>query len=239
MSLIKITSLEEAKNTLTTEESKDNSYLLGSMNIGVGAESDKVTEEIMKWMFENVLPPLKIFKWGDTLQDRKDNKYVGFNGLVNKSIDYHRFLHHGSSTLKMEGNHAGFGFKTDGVEGSILDSIVGMRPSVMKDPHVEESIGSSYYHSAKAHWLTQSIMKEGLWAPIQGFTHNPYDDKIQLTIHPGSVRSCIFEEIEDDDMELMIFDKTGALSDLPSATFTESVEYWKDKSIYHSFTLEV
>ena len=227
--LEKIKSLEEAKNTLTTEESKEKTYHLGSMTIGHAEAEGEEVVQIMEWMFENVLPPLKIFKWGEVLEFRKNKKFVGFNGLRNKALDYHQFLHHGYSSLKWTDNHAGFGFKIDGEDKNIFDCVPNVRPSHKEDPMAQESLGSCYYHSAKAHWLTQSIMKEGLWAPIQGFTNNPYDDMIQFTIHPGSVRSCIFEEIEDDNMELMIWDKTGQLEHLPSSTFKEAMEYWKGK----------
>ena len=227
--LEKIKSLGEAKNTLTTEESKEKTYHLGSMTIGHAEAEGEEVVQIMEWMFENVLPPLKIFKWGEVLEFRKNKKFVGFNGLRNKALDYHQFLHHGYSSLKWTDNHAGFGFKIDGEDRNIFDCVPNVRPSHKEDPMAQESLGSCYYHSAKAHWLTQSIMKEGLWAPIQGFTNNPYDDMIQFTIHPGSVRSCIFEEIEDDNMELMIWDKTGQLEHLPSSTFKEAMEYWKGK----------
>ena len=213
----KITTLEQAKSTITKETTE--TFHLGALNIG--QESlDQETFDIMNWMFEDILPPLKIFKWGDILQQRKDKKFMGFNGMQNKAIPYHAYLHKGYSSLKMQGTHAGFGFKTlDGTEKSITNSMI---------PHYDEMVGSCYYHGAKGHWLTQSIMEEGLWAPIQGYTRTA-GGKCQLTIHPGSVRSCIFEEMENEDMELMIWDRTGDLDFLPSSTFQDALDYWKGK----------
>jgi hypothetical protein len=222
--LEKITSLEQAKSKIT-KETMDTLHL-GSLMIG---DTHDPSYEIMEWMFNEILPPLKIFKWGDTLQLRKDKKFKGFNGLRNKSLPYHRFLHHGHTSLKMEGNHAGFGFLINGEESNITDVVYNIRPEEKNDPQMMETLGSCYYHGAKAHWLTQSIIEEGLWAPIQGYTDNPYGDVMELVIHPGSVRSCIFEEMEDDDMECMIWDKTGQLEDFPNTSFQEVLDYWGRK----------
>ena len=74
--LEKIKSLEEAKNTLTTEESKEKTYHLGSMTIGHAEAEGEEVVQIMEWMFENVLPPLKIFKWGEVLEFRKNKNFV-------------------------------------------------------------------------------------------------------------------------------------------------------------------
>ena len=221
--LNKITTLEEAKSQITKETTE--TLHLGALDIG---NTDTPAYEIMQWLFDEILPPLKIFKWGDTLQMRKDKKMMGFNGLLNKSIPYHQFLQHGYSSLLMDGNHAGFGFQKNDEEVNITNSITNIRPSQKDDPVTKELLGSNYYHSAKAHWLTQSIIEEGLWAPIQGYSKK-VNDLMQLVIHPGSVRSCVFEEMEQDDMELLIWDKSGQLSDLPSATFEEVLEYWGTK----------
>ena len=196
----KITTLEQAQS-LITKETMDTMHL-GAMNIGEDGEVKK----IMEWLFEEILPPLKIFKWGEILEWRQSKRFLGFQGLRNKSLPYFKFLPHGYSSLEMNGNHAGFGFQTNDKDINILDSIIDIRPSQKEDPTIKELVGSCYYHSAKAHWLVQSIQKEGLWAPIQGYTNNPFEDKIQFTIHPGSVRSCVFEEMENDNMECMIWD---------------------------------
>ena len=84
-----------------------------------------------------------------------------------------------------------------------------------------------YYHSAKAHWLTQSIQEEGLWAPIQGLTQM-CGDRIQLMIHPGSVRSGCFEEMEDPTHELLLWDSHDIIPTNP-ITVKQCLEYWQDK----------
>ena len=81
----KITTLEQAQSTIT-KETMDTIHL-GAIDIG---ETDSESYKIMKWLFEEILPPLKIFKWGDTLQLRKEKKFMSFNGLRDKSNYYHR-----------------------------------------------------------------------------------------------------------------------------------------------------
>ena len=86
-----------------------------------------------------------------------------------------------------------------------------------------------YYHSAKAHWITQSIREEGLWAPIQGYTQSPNGTNFtQLMIHPGSVRSGVFEEMEDPTHELLIWDFHDTFPDIPAMSIDDSLNYWKE-----------
>jgi len=224
--LTKLTSLSEVKEQIPASGSEE-MFHLGSLNIG---ETDNETYKIMTYMFENVLPPLKIFKWGDLLEQRKNKKFTGFNGLRDKSVSYHAYLHKGVTNTKLSEGHAGFGFEnTAGDEQHILSTCFTAKPSdLVEDSVAQESVGSVYYHSSKAHWLIQSIQKEGLWAPIQGYTRT-VGENLGLTIHPGSVRSGCFEEMENEDMELMIWDVENSLDTLPSATLDETLEYWKGK----------
>ena len=57
---------------------------------------------------------------------------------------------------------------------------------------IKSQADSVYYHGAKAHWLVDSIRKEGLWNPIQGIVTKS-GDMFRLSIHQGSVRSGVFE----------------------------------------------
>ena len=68
--LDKITTLEEAKSQIT-KDTKGTIHL-GSLNIG---ETHDPSYEIMKWAFEEILPPLKIFNWGEIEQTRRDKKF--------------------------------------------------------------------------------------------------------------------------------------------------------------------
>jgi hypothetical protein len=95
----------------------------------------------------------------------------------------------GSSVLDLQGNHAGFSYCTENSEkDNIMSYVDGANPADTVNESCQENVCSTYYHASKAHWLTQSIMSEGLWAPIQGFTLSS-GNKTSLNIHPGSVRS--------------------------------------------------
>ena len=66
--LNKITTLEEAKSQITKETTE--TLHLGAINIG---DTDTPAYEIMQWLFDEILPPLKIFNWGEIEQVRKEN----------------------------------------------------------------------------------------------------------------------------------------------------------------------
>ena len=105
-----IDTLEELHELIKTGHPiSKGTYRMGDLTLGTYSEDDE-GYKLMKYMFEHVLPPLKIFKWGDILKERQSGKWTGFNGLRNKSIGYHSKLNYGVSSLVMEGNHAGFGF---------------------------------------------------------------------------------------------------------------------------------
>ena len=201
---------------------------LGSLNTDDYSKDSEAFKNL-DYLIKNILPPLKIFKWGDIEDERKSQKFTRFNGVRHGTNAYHKFLPMGSTVLDLQGNHAGFSFRTENSEkDNIMSYVDGANPVDVINEFCQECTGSTYYHSAKAHWLTQSIIKEGLWAPIQGFTLTN-GNKTSLNIHPGSVRSGIFEEMENPDMELLIWDTNNSLERLPSATTEEVLAYWDDK----------
>ena len=75
---------------------------------------------------------------------------------------------------------------------------------------IKSQADSVYYHGAKAHWLVDSIRKEGLWNPIQGIVTKS-GDMFRLSIHPGSVRSGVFECMNDESLEMWIWDSHDAI----------------------------
>ena len=73
----------------------------------------------------------------------------------------------------------------------------------------EGMICSSYYHSAKAHWLVNSVQKEGLRQPVQGYTHSPTGSEpvdYRLSIHPGSIRSKVLETMDEPHFLTLVTD---------------------------------
>ena len=64
------------------------------------------------------------------------------------------------------------------------------------DDQLVRDIDSIYYHSAKAHWIIDSIKKEGLFQPIQGIVL-PCSNKegnYDLMIHPANQVTCIYRD---------------------------------------------
>ena len=215
-------------NTISLKEVRELPTIqLGSIqDISSPTEKDLELLKVWKHLFENVLPPLKKFKWGDLLQDRKDKKFSGFQGLSNQSHVYNKFIKYGYPCADFDDvtKHAGMGIENDTGLLKIGDYV----DSTLND-HDSGIICSMFYHSTKAHWLTQSIQEEGLWAPIQGFTVSHPNENYSFQIHPGSIRSGCFEEMEDPSHELLIWDCHNILDDYETQTLDSIIEYWKTK----------
>ena len=99
---IDLKSLEQAKKELEGLESFENTlFHLGAFQID---EDYKSTDAyaILKYVYENHCPPMKLVKWGEFEQERQQEKWAMFNGLKNESPCYHKFLPHGY-TCKPEG----------------------------------------------------------------------------------------------------------------------------------------
>ena len=238
---IDLKSLEQAKKELEGLESFEKTlFHLGAFQID---EDYKSTDAyaILKYVYENHCPPMKLVKWGEFEQERQQEKWAMFNGLKNESPCYHKFLPHGY-TCKPEGRMykdfnqsviAGMDTKNDNDEWIDLEDLCEWDEDHNTDGTVSDaerlSLHSMYYHSAKAHWLVQSIREEGLWAPIQGQVVEIASNRYQLRIHPGSVRSGVFEEMGDPNMELCILDKYDAITGGKVLSVDELLEYWKEK----------
>lgn len=207
-------------------------FHLGSLNLNTFTK-DSETYKMWEWMF-NQMPKLRLVKWGDIEQMRRDDKLITFNGLQFQCNTYHRFLPEvytsGQPDPDMPGSVVPAKFKTSNLDGEQVTMVDIIREELNEGDFVadnfEQSVQSMYYHSAKAHWLVQSIQKDGLWNPIQGYTTNA-GGKTQLRVHPGSVRSGVFEEMEDPNMEMLIWDTFNQLEHVKSMTLDETIEYWK------------
>ena len=97
----------------------------------------------------------------------------------------------------------------------------------LQEGAVKNQADSVYYHGAKAHWLVDSIRKEGLWNPIQGVVAKS-GDKFRLSIHPGGVRSGVFETMNDESLEMWIWDSYDAIP-LPEVSVDDIIEWVKSK----------
>ena len=172
------------------------------------------------------------------MQDRKDNNMLTMHGLHHHAMTYQQFLPHGYTSFPTKEMHP------TGVNTSVArteEDPNGERPihyyGAGQDAEDSQSISqkeswdSAYYHAAKAHWITQSVIEEGLWAPIQGIILKDTswgDEKYRFYVHPGSVRSGVIEEMQDPSMMCHFFDPHNKISEVEPATVDEFLDYWKD-----------
>jgi hypothetical protein len=206
-------------------------YHLGTISVNRYTEDSRLYK-ILKFLFETKrLPDLKIFKWKELIEDRKSNRLNTFAGLRNHSHRYHKFLNHGW-TCEPKGGFkvGGFGMDFQHLEDdrkiTECDHIKHLG-SVDDESKINE-LCSSYYHSAKAHWLVHSIQEDGLWAPIQGVAIGN-EERYSLFIHPGSVRSCVMEEMQDENMLCHFWDPQEHIKSVQPATVDEFLQIWKEK----------
>lgn len=208
-------------------------FSIGSINLKSFDKETNVGYNNLKWMMER-MPPLRLIKWGDLDQLRRSKKLMAFNGLQFQCNTYHRFLPEVFTSGQPDPDNPGARiptkFKTENLDGELVTirDVIGEEKEEgdFLSDSFEQSVQSMYYHSAKAHWLTQSITKEGLWNPIQGYVVKINENNWQLRIHPGSVRSGVFEEMEDPNMELLIWDVFDMCPDVESMNVDEVLDYW-------------
>jgi hypothetical protein len=241
--LEKVTSIEEFESkipdinwdTITNKELNEVPTIeLGRIkNVLDMSEDDKKLLVFWKEVFATKLPPLKKLVWGDILDKRQNKDFIGFNGLDNESHAYNKFLPHGFTceNFDHERMHSGMGIETieDGKNVVDIRDLTELTDEEKSEVNGQEVLSSMFYHSSKAHWLIQNIQKEGLWAPIQGFTTKLDDGKLNFQIHPGSIRSGCFEEMEDPTHELLIFDAYNSLPEIDPISIEDALEYWGKK----------
>ena len=211
-------------------------YSLGAYHLGTLPDISDVDKESdgyinFKWVFENIAPPTKVIKWGDILELRKQKKFIPFFGAHNESIQYQKFLPHvwtcGERPNKNPGQMDCASIVDGEPEYQQIKDYVEFEPDTEITPHTETTLNAMYYHSAKAHWLIQSIQEEGLRHPIQGTTHK-INDRFGFRIHPGSIRSKVYEELEDPNFEIFATDPWDVLDSEP-LTCDEALEFWSKK----------
>ena len=227
---MKAKTLEEVKEVFSGEpKDKFFHYHLGGFELDKPYE-DKDAYISVKWLIDHLGIKLKQTTWGEVAQLIKDGKMWGWNQLQSQSFTYQYFLPHGY-TEKPENpkpGHSGMDFKNLNDE---YEPIGNHCDFTQVDYEYEgkkvDALNSSYYHSAKAHWLIDSIRKEGLWNPIQGKVTKGHDEKYRLAIHPGSVRSGVFEILDDPTLPMWIWDEFDVI-DAPEYTLEQLIEDVKE-----------
>ena len=202
---VKSNSFEHTKELFSTDDVKDKFWHcnLGSLEVDNNYQ-DTETYKSVKWVMENHTGKLKKVTWGDILNLVKEKKCMGWNKLQSLAYAYHYFLPHGY-TQKPETPQPG----QSGMDFMNLDDEYVDITKHLSEGAIKSQADSVYYHGAKAHWLVDSIRKEGLWNPIQGIVTKS-GDMFRLSIHPGSVRSGVFECMNDESLEMWIWDSHDA-----------------------------
>ena len=204
---VKSNSFEHTKELFSTDDVKDKFWHcnLGSLEVDNNYQ-DTETYKSVKWVMENHTGKLKKVTWGDILKLVKEKKFMGWNKLQSLAYAYHYFLPHGY-TQKPETPQPG----QSGMDFMNLDDEYVDITTHLSEGAIKSQADSVYYHGAKAHWLVDSIRKEGLRNPIQGIVTKTSDDMFRLSIHPGSVRSGVFECMNDESLEMWIWDSHDAI----------------------------
>ena len=207
MASVKSNSFEHTKQLFAeTNRQDDHAWHcnLGSLEVDKDYK-DTETYKSVKWVMENHTGKLKKVTWGDVSKLIREKKVHGWNKLQSLSYAYHYFLPYGY-TQKPETpmpGESGMDFMNTNDEYEDITTH-------MSEGAVKSMADSVYYHGAKAHWLVDSIRKEGLWNPIQGIVTKS-GDMFRLSIHPGSVRSGVFECMNDESLEMWIWDSHDAI----------------------------
>ncbi len=224
MASVKSNSFEHTKQLFAeTNRQDDHAWHcnLGSLEVDKDYK-DTETYKSVKWVMENHTGKLKKLTWGDVSKLIREKKVHGWNKLQSLSYAYHYFLPYGY-TQKPETpmpGESGMDFMNTNDEYEDITTH-------MSEGAVKSMADSVYYHGAKAHWLVDSIRKEGLWNPIQGQVKTSNTGIHNLSIHPGSVRSGVFETLNDESLELWIWDRYDVIP-VEEVSVDDIIEWVRD-----------
>ncbi len=206
---------ESIQKRLSVVEKTDKHYEhFGSFNLTPDKEDyqDEDAYRLAQWCIDNdKVGKLKFIKWSQVDEKLNSKELNSFGQCGSSSYAYHNFLRHGwTAKLREEKQTKGIAnmdFMSIDEEYANISDYCDFEDSPLdKDSsHVDMILNSVYYHSAKAHWLVHSLQKEGQWGPIIGRTYKSGNTHA-MAIHPGSVRSQVFELMHDPDMEVCVYD---------------------------------
>ena len=192
--------------------------------------------QVFKYVFEQQ-PNIRLVPWPSIRPKINDGSLKTFGQLHHNSVQYLRYVQDGW-TEKLRPDHpiggGSMDFMNQDDEYQWLSTVSDHEDCNLLNPEEENSLSACYYHSAKAHWLVNSIQKEGLRHPIQGHTHlSNTQHKWNLAIHPGSIRCKVMESLDDDDIVVLVTDFGDVFDDVPPLTFDEFMKYWEDLADGH------
>ena len=205
--------IEKVQKRLSSLEKNERHHEhFGSFNYGSEDYKDSDAYKLAQWCIdENRVGKLKLVKWKEVDEKLNDKTLNSMGNCSHNSYAYHNFLQHGwtekTREEKLKKHQMNMDFMGVDDEYANISDFVNFEESSL-DPeseHVDTMLNSVYYHSAKAHWLVHSLREEGQWGPIIGRTYKS-GNAFSLSIHPGSVRSQVFELLHDPDMEVCVYD---------------------------------
>ena len=216
-------SLEHLKMILEQDEHKKGFHAhLGAIDMRDSNYKESEPYKKVQWLMQNKTGKLKRVTWGDISKLIKEGKFMGWNKLQSHSYAYNYFLPYGYTQFPENPEKGIAGMDMMNVNDEYIDIT-----QYLQEGAVKNQADSVYYHGAKAHWLVDSIRKEGLWNPIQGVVAKS-GDKFRLSIHPGGVRSGVFETMNDESLEMWIWDSYDAIP-LPEVSVDDIIEWVKSK----------
>jgi hypothetical protein len=234
----RLTSLEEVKEQITPVDwdtiksyyavRASNPLWIGNLDLDKPYSEQKDYAQI-KHVWDNVLPPLKLVKWGSFLDHRKNKKIQEFMGLKWNSNIYLKFITDAYTANPKDGlgaGHFGFSIKDENDEHIKFADIVNEPLSDQS----ELNLNSMFYHAAKAHWIMDTVQTEGMHHPVQAVL-TPSDERkthMNMFVHPGSVRSLVIEEMDDPEFDLLVWDAYDFVEG-EVFTFDGILDYWKNR----------
>ena len=238
--LNKIETLEQARsrkwNTGLEGASKPNR---GGNAINLGQiefhrESDKHEEVLAIWRhIFNEMPPIRLVPWKYIREFINEGKLQTHGQLHHNALCYQRYLSDGW-TEKLRPDHplggGAMDFMNNRFEYQKLSTVSDHEDCNELNDEEEGSLCSVYYHAAKAHWLLNSVQKEGLRHCVQGHTHTGGPKEYNLSIHPGSVRIKVLETLDNPDFLTLVTDYADIFTEVKPLSFDELIDYWRDLS---------
>ena len=215
--------IEEIQKRLSIVEKNEIHYEhFGNFNYLADDYKESIGYQLAQWCIdEDKVGKLKLVKWKEVDELLNDKVIDSFGQCNSQSLAYHHFLQHGSTAKvreeKQRAGQLGMDFiDANGEYANIGDFTESDKPESM---FVDTQLNAIYYHAAKAHWLVNSLREEGQWGPIIGRVVKN-GSTYKLSIHPGSVRSQVFEILHNPDMEICVYDDYD-LFDAPVLTLDE------------------
>lgn len=251
MAHVKFSSIDDVKKRVDSEVVglKDHSFHVGG--IDVRRDLDEQLDdtkygqtlfgyESLKWLLdqEGLLHKPKLVKWGRFKQSLRNDDMPGRDGNVIGFTDLNLNAHLYLSCIPRF-----YADSTDPKKNSLTwelkrkdsDDEINVYEDVMtpdERSHMSqrgftetESFKSTVYHSTKAHFLLQSLQKDGLWNPIT-VTLGKNGELWNCRCHPGSIRSLVFSELDNDDFEIILWDCSDVFEDVPVLTAKELIEIY-------------